>query len=108
MGIPKIKWEIGSQKREGFDGVLVRPILIENNGLKRRSRLSIVRFGRGYTVRLLEGVGSSRVESFIPADSLSEAMATVRFIMEGSYLRSDGKIIGKFAGVMRSLLEVEI
>lgn len=108
MGIPKINWEIGSQKREGLDGVLVRPILIESNGLKRRSRLSIVRYGRGYTVRLLEGVGASRVESFIPADSLSEAMATVRFVMEGSYLRSDGKIVGKFAGSMKTLLEVEL
>ena len=107
MGISKIVWEIGSQKTEA-SGLLVRPILIESGGLKRRSRLSIVRLSKGYTVRLIEGVGNQRVTHTIPADSLSEAMATVRYIIEGSYLRSDGKILGKFAGVMKTLLEVEI
>jgi hypothetical protein len=103
MGVSKIEWELGAMNRNA-QGILVRPIMIRHGGMKRRSMMSIHSHNKGFYVHLQEGVGSHKVTHSIPADSLSEALASVRYIMEGSYVR-DGNVVGKFAGSMKCLLE---
>ena len=107
MGVSKVGWLIGAIKYELGSTYPVRPILIEHGGMKRRSRVDIIKLGKPYAVRLKEGVGSSRSTTTIPAESLSEALASVRYIMEGARVNVDGDVVGKFAGKMSVLLEGE-